>query len=110
MFSVCSLWDRKSCGFEAWSLGFIRVDIAFVLECQADVIQPLHEAVAREVVDVERQCEVITVDRPSFEVHGDFDPRLVFDALEQQIDVALFKLGYDKAVLSCVSAEDVGKA
>src|SRR5690625_502934 len=69
-------WQRL--GLKRRALGFKRSDVFFMLQCQADVIQALHQPPARVVIDLEGHGHVITGDNPLHQIYSNFGTRLGF--------------------------------
>ena len=84
-------------------------DVGFVLEGQADVIQPFHEAPARVIVDLERHDDIATDHLTVHQVDGHFGARSCLEDLPDQLDVFLLDESSNESLLARVAAEDIGE-
>ncbi len=92
-------------------VAFEVVDGVGLTQGQADVVEPVQQAVFAEGVDVEVCVEAEVVgDGLGFEVDGELVLGVFGAAVEQGCDLVIGEDGEDEAVLSGVREEDVGEA
>src|SRR5208282_4150382 len=93
-----------------WMLGFIGRDLRFMLQRQADIVQPVQQTMTREFVHRERRRKSSSVfHSQGFEI--DRQP-VVFDLLRTTCDfrhLLLVEPHRQQAVLQAVVGKDVGK-
>src|SRR5699024_4697443 len=85
-------------------------DVGLMTQGQADVVQALHQAPARVVVEVEAEGRLAGVDLALDQVDGDLGAGVLLQDLPDLLDVVLGQLGGHQALLAGVAAEDVGEA
>merc|ERR1712173_429649 len=93
-------------------VGLERADVGVVAQRDADVVEPLEQAPAGVVVDVEGVVDGVLAlagaHRARLEVDGDRSPRVGLEQVPQPLDDLLVDLGREQPGLAGVAAEDVG--
>ncbi|MCY1173407.1 hypothetical protein D9M73_135650 [compost metagenome] len=88
--------------------GFVFRNLGISCQCQTDFVQPFHQALAAEGVEVERKTILIGGrNGHRFEIDGN---RLVLRDHEQPVDRILRQHDGDDPVLEGVSGKNVGEA
>lgn len=89
---------------------FIGCNLVFMLQRQADIIEPLQQELAAMLIQIEADGETLAVlNRFVLQINAQFVAFIRCRTLEQFLDLLFAQLDRQNAVLKAVIVENVGK-